>query len=216
MKKSELIILLIILLSFAVGIYLYPQMPEKMASHWNISGEVDGYAPKFWGLFLMPFVLIGFFLLFILIPKIDPFKANFEKFRKYFDAFMVFLILFFFYLHFLTLFWNLGFRFNFSQFLSPAFGMLLYCSGFLMEKTKRNWFVGIKTPWTISSERVWDKTHQVGGKLFKISGGVALLGMLFQDYAIFFTVIPVALVSLYLCVYSYFEYQEETSLPKNL
>ena len=69
MKKSEIMVLIIILISFAIGIYFYPGMPDKMASHWNIQGEVDGYVPKFWGIFLIPLVLIGLWLLFILIPK---------------------------------------------------------------------------------------------------------------------------------------------------
>lgn len=59
-----------------VGVYFYPQMPEKMASHWNIKGEVDDYMSKFWGLFLMSFVAVGLFLLFLLIPKIDPLKKT--------------------------------------------------------------------------------------------------------------------------------------------
>lgn len=83
MRKSEIIIIVgIVLLSFAIGIYFYPQMPEKMASHWNALGQVDGYTSKFWGLFLMPFLSVGLLLLFILIPKIDPLKANIEIFRK--------------------------------------------------------------------------------------------------------------------------------------
>jgi uncharacterized membrane protein len=71
MRKSEIIILGIILISFIVGIYFYPQMPEKMASHWNTQGQINGYMSKFWGLFLMPLISVGLFLLFIAIPKID-------------------------------------------------------------------------------------------------------------------------------------------------
>ena len=77
--------MLIILAFFIIAIYLYPQMPDEMASHWNFRGEVDDYLPKFWGLFLMPLIALGLLLLFLLIPKIDPLKANIEKFRKYFD-----------------------------------------------------------------------------------------------------------------------------------
>lgn len=84
-----MIILGMILFSFIVSIYFYPQMPEKMASHWNVQGEVDGYMSKFWGLFLMPFVLIGIGLLFVAIPRIDPLKANIEKLRKYCDGFII-------------------------------------------------------------------------------------------------------------------------------
>lgn len=94
MRKSEIIIIGIILLSFATAIYFYPQTPEKIASHWNAQGQVDGYMSKFWGLFLMPFISVGLLLLFVIIPKIDPLKANIEEFRKYYDRFVVLVILF--------------------------------------------------------------------------------------------------------------------------
>ncbi len=101
MKRSKIIILGIIILSFAIGIYFYPQMPEKMASHWNIQGEVDDYISRFWGLFLMPIVSIGLLALFALIPKIDPLKENIKRFGKYFDGFIVLMIIFLFYFYIL-------------------------------------------------------------------------------------------------------------------
>lgn len=184
-------------------------MPEKMASHWNAQGKVDGYISKFWGLFLMPFISLGLFLLFIIIPKIDPLKANIEKFRKYFDNFIVIIILFLFYLYLLTIFWNLEFRFNFSQLLVPALGLVFYYCGVLVENAKRNWFIGIRTPWTLSNDKVWEKTHEIGGKLFKVSGAITFLGIIFPDYAILFILIPVIFVAIYTIIYSYFEYQKE-------
>ena len=74
MRKSENIIIGIILISFAIGIYVFPEMPEKIASHWNAKGEVNGYMPKFWGIFLMPIISAGLFLIFVIIPRIDPYK----------------------------------------------------------------------------------------------------------------------------------------------
>jgi uncharacterized membrane protein len=209
MKKNKIIILGIILLFFIVGAYFWPQMPEKMASHWDIQGQVNGYMPKFWGLFLMPIISIGIFLLLILIPKMDPLKANIEKFKKYFDKLIVLIILFLFYVYFLTIFYNLGIRFNMSQYTVPAFGVLFYYCGVLIEKTKRNWSIGIRTPWTLSSDKVWDKTHRLGGKLFKIAGVLAFLGVIFPNYAFFFIIFPVIAVAIYTVVYSYLEYRKE-------
>jgi len=189
MRKSSVIILLIILASFIAAIYLYPQMPDEMASHWNFKGEVDDYLPKFWGLFLMPIISLGLFLLFLLIPKIDPLKANIEKFRKYFDGFIVLIIVFLFYIYFLSIAWNLGKRFDMGQMMVPALGILFYYCGILVENAKRNWFIGIRTPWTLSNEKVWERTHKIGGKLFKISGVIAFLGIVLPKYAVFFVLI---------------------------
>jgi len=210
MKKINILIISIILVSFGVGVYFYPLMPERIVSHWNSNGQVNGYTSKFWGLFLMPIISTIMFLLFLLIPKIDPFKANVDKFRKYFDRFILAIIIFFFYVYILTIFWHLGYRFNFVGFLIPALSLLFYCAGILIQNAKRNWFIGIRTPWTLSSDDVWDKTHQLGGKLFKAAGIITLLGILFQTLAIYFVLIPILCFSLYLIIYSYLEYQKES------
>jgi len=210
MRKSGIIVLGVILLSFIIGIYFYPQMPEKIASHWNAQGQVDGYMSKFWGLFLMPLLSMMLFLLFIAIPKIDPLKHNIEKFREYYDGFVVLIIVYLFYVYLLTIFWNIGIRFNMVQPLAPAMGILFYYIGILIENAKRNWFIGIRTPWTLSSEKVWEKTHKIGGKLFKTAGAFAFIGVFFQSYALFFILVPIILVAAYTIIYSYFEYQKET------
>jgi uncharacterized membrane protein len=214
MRKSELAILIIILLAFAAGIYLYPQMPEKMAAHWNSRGEVDGYMSKFWGLFLMPFISLAVLFLFVIIPKIDPLRANIERFRRYFDAFIILISLFLLYLYLLTIFWSFGLKFNMNQVLAPAFAAVLFYSGILIERAKRNWFIGIRTPWTLSDDRVWEKTHQIGGKLFKLSGLVAFLGVIFPAYAIFFVLIPTISSAVYTVIYSFLEYRKIPSSEK--
>lgn len=209
MQKIKLIILFIILLSFAVGIYFYPRMPEIMASHWNAYGKVDDYMSKCWGLFLMPVLSLFMFLLFILIPKIDPLKANIEKFRKYYDGFILLIILFLFYIYLLTIFWSLGHRFDMGQLMVPAMAVLFYYCGILIENSEKNWFIGIRTPWTLSSDSVWKKTHKLGGKLFKINALIALIGLLFGQWAFFFVIIPAFFFAIYTILYSYFEYQKE-------
>jgi uncharacterized membrane protein len=208
MNKIIILNLLIIFLSFAIGIYFYPMMPKFMASHWNTEGLVDGYISKFWGLFLMPLISLGLFLLFISIPQIDPLKENVKKFRKYFDFFILILTLFLFYLYLLTIFWNLGLEFNMNLVLPPALGILFFYIGILTEKTKRNWFIGIRTPWTLSNDKVWEKTHKIGGKMFKITGLIAILGMFFGEYAVWFIIIPAIFVAIYTIIYSYFEYKK--------
>jgi uncharacterized membrane protein len=209
MRKSNILISAVILFSFALGIYFYPQVPDKMASHWNAQGQVDGYMSKFWGLFLIPIVSIGLFLLFLLIPKIDPLKENIEKFRKYFDGFIMIVFLFLLYIYILTILWNIGLRFDMGQAIAPSMGLLFYFVGVLVEKSKRNWFIGIRTPWTLSSEKVWDKTHRIGGKLFKVAGVIAFIGALIKEYSIILFIVPIVLVSVYTIVYSYLEYQKE-------
>lgn len=209
MRKSGILIVGIVLFSFVIGIYYCPQMPEQMASHWNAKGRVDGYLPKFWGLFLIPVTLVGLALLFMAIPRIDPLRENIEKFRKYYDGFVILFMIFMIFVHFQTILWNIGIEISPNAFLPIAAGLLFIGVGILCENTRRNWFIGIRTPWTLSSDKVWDKTHRVGGKLFKIAGVIAIVGIFFQRYAVYFVLIPALLVTAYTVVYSYFEYKKE-------
>ena len=208
-KNIQILIIGLILVSFLIGAYLYPYMPEKMASHWDANGSVDGYMPKLWGLFLLPVISAILFLVYMLIPKIDPFKGNIETFRGHFDVFILLLFVFLFYVHMLTMLWNLSYRFNFIQLLAPAFGLLIYYAGIMMENAKQNWFIGVRTPWTLSSEVVWDKTNKLAGKLFKVAGVLAAMGLIFPKYAIFLILVPVILAAVYPIIYSYQKYQQE-------
>jgi len=179
-----------------------------MASHWNSQGEVNGYMSKFWGLFLMPIVIVALFLIFLIIPKIDPLKKNIEKFRKYFDGFILLMVIFMVYIHILTLLWNFNYRFNMTTMIIPAIAVLFYFIGIMLKEVKRNWFIGIRTPWTLSSDVIWEKTHQLGSKLFKLSAVLMLMGLFFDQYLVWFVLVPTLGTALFLIVYSYVEYKK--------
>jgi uncharacterized membrane protein len=182
-----------------------------MASHWNTANQVDGYISRFWGAFLMPVIAAAMLLLFLVIPGIDPLKANIAKFREYFNSFITLIVVFMVYMHVLTMLWNLGYdQFNMGAAMLPAMGLLFIFAGVMMRKAKRNFFIGIRTPWTLSSDRVWDETHRIGSTLFIISGILALLGAFFANYAVWFILVPVLASTLFLLVYSYVLYQRET------
>ena len=207
--RIDLAIWIIILASLGIGIYLYPDMPEKMASHWNAQGEVDGYMQKGWALFLMPGITVLLYLMYLLIPRIDPLKKNIEKFRPYFDWFILLMIVFLAYIYSLTIAVNLGYVFNMTTMILPAIGVLFIYIGFLVQHAKRNWFIGIRTPWTLSDDRVWEKTHRLGGKLFKVAGVLVFLSVLFDASALWIVLGAALVAGLAPVVYSYFEYEKQ-------
>ncbi len=208
MKKILIVALFMILLSFIMGAYLYPLMPDSMASHWNIKGEVDSYMSKNLGLFLMPAIGLGILIMFMLIPWIDPLKRNIEMFRKHYDMFIFILITFLFYIHILTVLWNAGYRFSMTQMIAPGLAILFYYVGVLVGRAKRNWFVGIRTPWTLSSDVVWEKTHKVGGILFRMAAVVVVLAMFLPQYAFYLILAPIIGVAIATIIYSYVEYRK--------
>jgi len=210
MKKTTIAVILIILLSFAIGIYSYQNIKEdRVASHWNIDGNVNGYLPKFWGIFLLPMILIGLYLLFLFIPKIDPLKKNIQRFRKYYDSFILIIILFLFYVFILTILSNFGYIFNMTKILIPAIGLLFFYIGIIMKKLKRNWFIGIRTPWTLSNDEVWEKTHKLASVLFKTAGIILFFSILFPSkYFLWFILVPIFIIIVWLVLYSYLEYKK--------
>jgi len=209
MRKVTAAITGLVFLSFILSIYFYQQVPEQMATHWNSQGEVDGYMSKLWGLFFMPLVITGLVIMFLAIPKIDPRKENIAKFRKYYDGFIVILVLFMVAVHLQTVLWNIGIRINPNAMLPLGIGLLFYYMGILTENAERNWFIGIRTPWTLSSEKVWKRTNRLGGKLFRIAGIAAVFGAFFPEFAIYFILVPVIAVAGFSVIYSYTEYQKE-------
>lgn len=210
-RLTTIIVLVLIVGAILAGALLWNQLPDPMASHWNVNDEVDGYMSRFWGVFLMPLVTFGLFLLFLLIPNIDPLKANIAEFRGTFNLFIAFIIGFLMYVHALTLRWNLGYTdLGIGKAMLPALGLLFFIIGSMLRKAKRNWFIGIRTPWTLSSDTVWDRTHQIGGLLFMATGVLAVIGGFFGGSVAFWSLmIPVLGTTIFLVVYSYVLYQRE-------
>ena len=208
-KASLGILLAIVALLFLSGLWMYPSLPDRMDSHWDLSGKADSTLPRFWGVFLLPFTGLFLLALYGAILRFDPLKSNIEKFRKIYDGFFIALLLFFLYLHILVLLWNRGLRFHMIQCLVPAMACLFWACGTVIRYARPNWSVGIRTPWTLSSETVWTKIHEKGGRLFKVCGVIALLGVLLPNWALAFVLGPLLGVSLYLIVDSYVLYKRE-------
>jgi uncharacterized membrane protein len=211
-KTTSTIALTIIGLALLAGAILWEKLPDQMASHWNVNDEVDGTMPKFWGVFLMPIITLGMLALFLVLPGMDPLKANIAQFRESFNLFIVLIVAFMLYTHGLTLAWSLGYQdFKMSAAMLPFMGVLFIAIGFMLRKAKRNFFIGIRTPWTLSSDSVWDKTHQIGSVLFMVSGAMAIIGGFFGGTTAFWLMFaPLIGSSLFLVVYSYMLYRGET------
>jgi len=203
-KTSYIIIAGITLSSLVIGFSVYPLFPAEIASHWGVNGEVNGFMPKFWGSFLIPFVLIFLSFLLFLLPKIDPLKKNVATFRGYYNNIIVGIIVFLFYINFLSIGWNLGYRFDMGKMIVPPIALLWYLLGVNLPQIKQNWFMGIRTPWTMTSVRVWDETHKWSGKLFQYSAVISIIGFFLPSNLMFWCfIIPVIFSSIASVIYSY-------------
>jgi uncharacterized membrane protein len=208
MRKAVIASIIIIVAQFVAAFILYPSMPARMVVHWNINGEANGYGSRFMGLYLLPLMQIILLPFFMVLPRIDP-KHGIDKFREEYDWFIIGFVGFMTFINGISIMWNLGWRFDFTQVIAPVIGLLFYGLGVLLSRAKMNWFVGIRTPWTMSSEEVWNRTHKLGGRLFKLCGAITFIGLLFGGWVTFVIAMGSILVStVYLIVYSYVEYQK--------
>jgi uncharacterized membrane protein len=208
MKKYLIPIFLLVLAFYVLAGIFYPQMPETMASHWNAAGEADGYTGRFWGMFLFPFIVTGISLLLLAVPYIDPLKANIGKFIGLYGWFIILFQIFFLYIYVLSILWNLDYRFDMTQLLMPATGFLFVFVGILLMRSKRNYMIGIRTPWTLANDEVWDRTHRLGGRLFIAAGILTVLSVFWPGIAIWVLMGGLLVATLISLVYSYWVFQQ--------
>ncbi len=210
-RTTVIVSLIMIVAAIALSLAVYGRLPDPMASHWGVNDQVNGTTPRFWGAFLMPIIALAMLGLFLLLPSIDPLKANITRFREVFNAFIAFILAFLLYVHVLSLAWNLGNHgFRMSTAIVPAIGLLFMFAGVLIRRAKRNFFIGIRTPWTLSSDQVWDQTHRLGAVLFIAGGVLAVLAVFFPGATAFLIVIvPILVCTLVLVVYSYIVWAQE-------
>jgi uncharacterized membrane protein len=207
MRRAVWASVVLVCVQFLVAFYLYPQMPERVAIHWGMSGDADGYGSRFLGLFLIPIFSVLFLPFMLALPRLDP-SGGIERFRGGFDWFVFGFMAYMAYVYGLSVAWNLGWRFSFMRMLAQAVGLLFVGIGVLLRGARLNWFMGIRTPWTLMSEEVWDRTHEVGSRLFLVSGGLAALGALTDGWlALALIVAPVMVSAVYLVYFSQREYQ---------
>ena len=209
-KAAWIAIALIIVAGFALSFYYYPELPEQVPSHWNARGEIDGYMRKDIALFLMPVFSLFLAGLMFLLPRIDPLKKNYPYFMPCLEGFFVLILAFFLFIHALMVMAGLGIEISMNYMLVPAMSLLFVYIAVLLRKAKRNWFVGIRTPWTLSSDSVWEKTHRLGSYTFlllAVAMSIAfflpeeLFMPVFIGSVLFFAFLPV--------VYSYFLWKQE-------
>jgi len=207
--KQDWLILILILFGFALGAYFYPSLPDKVPIHWNASGEINGYGSKLFGAFGMPLISLAMYLMFLVLPYIDPQKKNYAYFKSTYQFLKYLIIIFFLGIEVMTLLIASGVIINKPIFIQTMVSLLFILIGNVMGRFKHNYFVGIKTPWTLANEEVWRKTHRLAAPLWVLGGIINILlaftGTNFNGIG--FMVI-VAVISIIPIGYSYIAYQQ--------
>jgi len=197
---------LIVAIMFALSAWAWGQLPADahIPVHWGPSGEPDRYGGKFMGLMLMPLIASGLVILFEVIPRVEPRRENLLRSRRAYDAVRVGLLLFLLGMHVVAIMAALGVALNMSLFVAVGVGLLLMVIGFYLGKVRSNYMFGIRTPWTLSSDLSWEKTHRLGGWLFLLSGLLTILsGIVVPDWSVWILLATVLGSTVIVMVYSY-------------
>lgn len=182
MKKPWLGLVLIgAMLAFSFAVY--GELPERIPTHWNAEGEVDARGSRWPGAFIGPAVALGIWLLLLLLPRIDPRREHYERFWDTYWTFGNLLILFLTLLHVLTLGAALGWPVDVTRLVLLAIGLLFVVLGKYLPRVRSNWWLGIRTPWTLESEQVWRETHRLGGRTFVVGGLITMAAALLPEPA---------------------------------
>jgi uncharacterized membrane protein len=196
----------LVAVSALVSVLAAPSLPDTLVTHWNAAGEPDGTMAKTTALALIPGLSAVLVALFAVLPRLDPLGENVADFRASYDWFVVLFAAFMTVVHGGVVAFNLGNEFDFTLLILVAVAGLFYYVGILLTHAEQNWFVGIRTPWTLSDETVWERTHALGGRLFKLTALVALVGLAFGEYAVYFLLVPALATAAVTIVYSYYLY----------
>ncbi len=162
--------LVIAAVAVAVSLWAYPQLPPTVATHWNVRGVADGFSSRLVAVSIMPLVIIVMTGLFNLLPKLDPRRANYTKFIGTYWLIANAVILFILIGHGMIVATGLGYPVKIGRTMPIGVGLLFIVLGNYLTRVEPNWFVGIRTPWTLSSDTVWRKTHRTGGWLMVLGG----------------------------------------------
>lgn len=165
--------------SLLVAVVLYPSLPDRIPTHWNLRGEVDGWGSRAFGVFGMLGLNAGLYLLFLVLPLADPRRENYPKFQSTYRILRSILVIF------MTGIWGIalaaakGAPVDTGIVVPVLVSALFILFGNLMGRVRYNWFVGIRTPWSLANEEAWRLTHRAAGPAWVIGGLVGLAGAFF-------------------------------------
>lgn len=160
---------------FVLAATTWGSAPNRIPVHWNIAGQVDRWGGRFEGLLSIPLLALGFYLLMRVLPRLDPGRANYEAFAGPYATLRLTIVVVMAALYALLVLWVRGARVSIAVWVPLIIGALLVVVGNLLGKLRPNWFVGIRTPWTLSSTLAWNRTHRAGGWLFVLMGVLIML-----------------------------------------
>lgn len=166
--------LVIVVGSWIAAAAVYPSLPDKIPTHWNIHGQIDGYGDKTWATFLTPALMTLMLGLLRALPWLSPKHFEIDAFRHTYEFVVLLVISLFGYINALLLAAARGGSVDFGRAMIGGMCLFFLLLGNVLGKVRKNFFVGVRTPWTLASDRVWVDTHRLAARLFVAAGIIGL------------------------------------------
>lgn len=202
---------LLVVLALVASAIAWPRLPQRAPMHWNLAGEVDRYGSRLEAAFAMPAVMLLVLVLMYVLPRIDPRRASYAKMAGTYDTVITLTLVTLLAIHGTLLATALGYPVPMDSAIPLIIGVLLIGLGNVLPRARPNWWFGVRTPWTLSSDRVWTRTHRVAGYTM-VMAGIALLLIAAIDarWARNALIVPVAAAAVIPVIYSYVAWRQET------
>lgn len=194
------------LIAVVAAVWLYPQMPAQVPTHWDVQGHVNRSMPRFWGAAFPALMILALGVITPLLPLVSPRRFEITPFAHAYGIVMLAVQGVMLVVGLSVLLSGAGYALPMPTIAMLSVGVLLMVLGNYMGKLRKNFFIGIRTPWTLASDAVWERTHRLGGWLFMLAGLVMVVGVLIGAPAwLMLIMIVVAVLIPY--VYSYLVYR---------
>lgn len=174
-SRTLLIMLLLVLIALGVSVWLYPQMPARVPSHWDAAGQVNGWVSPFWAVATWPLLMAGTAALLWVLPAISPRRFEIKPFEHTYEVLLLAVEAFLLVVGVCVMLAGAGYAVPIPRVVTLAAGALFMVLGNYMGKLRKNFFVGIRTPWTLANDEVWERTHRLAGWLFVAAGALIVI-----------------------------------------
>jgi len=211
--KNDWLIWVIILSPYLFVAYFWDKFPSQIATHFGMDGQPNDYSSKVTGLILFPGINVLMYFLFIVLPKIDPSRKNYGLFQDKFKIIRTLLHALLSYITMVTVFYSLGYQFNIEYVLFYGLLAFFLVMGNYLGNVRHNYFIGIRTPWTLSNETVWKNTHRLTAKIWV--GGSLLMMVIYpflpQEISGTAFMIFIGAIAIIPIFYSFLDFRKQTT-----
>jgi uncharacterized membrane protein len=207
--KKHIFPLILIGATILVWLVAFPNLPEQVPTHWNFNGEINGYSTKLSAMLLQIAIMVLLYFSALFMPNIDPRKANYQYFIKGYKTIYNSLLAIFFVLNILMIMNGLDHDIPMSAVGTLVIGVIFIILGNFLPQIRSNFFIGVRTPWTLSNDEIWRKTHRFMGKIFFAAGIILILATFFSGtwkQIMVIGIIVVVIIAPY--VFSFLEYKK--------